>query len=652
MVLLVDCGFTDSRDYLSRGEGGLYSGMILKKAIFMLVVIAFSLLYYASALTRKDPPFSKESFSPPTWDWKKTSPASKEELGRLYQLKLDRGLRNIPVLSSLLIRESERARKRGDLERAVEIAQYSVKFSPDLPEPYFELARQKFYRNWFQLPEILNEVYRGLIAQFRYFPASLRLFYNLFFILSNAVLMTFVVFGIVVMVKYLPLYFHDIRSQLTREIPGLLMNSLKAFFLFIPFLLRLDMLWALLFWSVLLWGYVADRERRIILFFFIAVVYLPFFLRSSSSFLDGPSSEVLLEMNRANFEEWDRATEEKLRAWMSKHPDDPQVLFTLGLMEKRQGRYAQAEELYQKALHLDPRFDEALSNLGNIYFARKQTDRAIASYQTAIDLSPDRGAYYFNLYRAYSQETFFSRNIDRVFQRARQLDPVLVDHYSRIDVPSRPPNVNWLVVDEVLPPETLWRRFLTEFVGREEILYRLFKVWFEKIPSRISFMTALLFLVFFIVVSRGARTKQFITPCPMCGIPTHRLHLDTLNQEYICFNCYRIFFQKEKLHPKIEERKSLQVRGFQAENRFAARFLSFFLVGFGYLWREHLLRGLMLLFFFFILILRFAYWGGVIPSSVFQSENLWKPAFWGSLFIVLYFLSIWRIYRIKPKFET
>jgi tetratricopeptide (TPR) repeat protein len=630
----------------------LYPGVVLKKAIFILVVIGLSLLYYAGALTKKAPPFSKESFSSPVWDWKKTSPVSKEELDRLHQLKLDRGLRNVPVFSSMLAREAERARKGGDLERAVEFAQYSVKFSPDLPEPYFELARQRFYRNSFQLPEILSEVYGGLIAQVHYFPASLRFFYNLFFIVSNAILMTFVVFGVVVMVKYLPLYFHDIRTQLTREIPSLLINSLKVFFLFIPFLLRLDMLWAILFWSVLLWGYVTDRERRIVLFFFIAVVYLPFFLRSSSSLLDGSSSEVLLETNRANYEEGDRTTEGKLRAWLSQHPDDPQVLFTLGLMEKRQGRYAQAEEFYQKAIHLDPRFDEALSNLGNAYFARKQTDRAIASYQRAIDLSPDKGAYYFNLYRAYSQETFFSRNIDRAFQRARHLDPFLVDHYSRIDVPGRPPNVNWLVIDEVLPSEKLWRRFLTELFGREEILYHLFKVWFERIPSRIPFMTALLFLVFFVVMSRVARTKQFLTPCPMCGIPTHRLHLDASNQEYVCFNCYRIFFQKEKLHPKIEERKLLQVRGFQEESRFVGRFLSFFFVGFGYLWREHLLKGLMLLFLFFVLVLRFAYWGGVIPSSGFQSENFWKSAFWGGAFILLYFLSLWRIYRIKPRFET
>ncbi len=627
--------------------------MVLKKAIFILVVTGFAVLFYASALTQKDLPSSSEVFSPPpTWDWKKAFPASPEELDRLYQMKLDRGFRNVPILSFALIREADRARRRGELERAVEIARYSVKFSPDLPEPYFELARQKFYRNCFQLPEIFSDVYRGAIAQFRYFPSSLRFSYNLFFILSNAILLTFVVFGIMVMVKCVPLYFYDIRAQLTRELPNLLMNGLKVFFLFIPFLLRLDILWAILFWSILVWGYVPNREKRIILFFFIAVVYLPFFLRASSSLLDDPSSEVLLDMSRANYEEWDRTTEERLRTWLSRHPDDPEVFFTLGLTEKRQGDYVKAQEFYQKAIQLAPKFDEAISNLGNVYFAGKQTDRAIASYQAAIDLSPDKGAYYFNLYRAYSQETLFSRNLDWAYRRARQLDPVLVDTYSRIDASKPGAGVNWLVIDEVLPMNGFWKRFLTEFFGREEILYRLSKVWFERIPSRIPHITALLFLIFLIVESRVARKRQFLTRCSMCGIPTHRLHLDSSNGEYLCFNCYRIFFKKEKLHSKIEERKLLKIREFQGENRFVERFLSFFFVGFGYLWREHLLKGLMLLSLFFVFLLMFAFWNGLILSSFFRNKNLWTPVFWGGVFIVFYLLTIWRIYRVKPRFKT
>ena len=97
-------------------------------------------------------------------------------------------------------------------------------------------------------------------------------------------------------------------------------------------------------------------------------------------------------MNEANYEDWDRATEQRLKDWLSTHPDDPEVIFTLGLLEKRQSRYAQAEEYYRKAIQIAPQFSEAFSNLGNVYFAKKQTDLAITSYQQAIDLNPEQAS--------------------------------------------------------------------------------------------------------------------------------------------------------------------------------------------------------------------------------------------------------------------
>jgi hypothetical protein len=633
----------------------------MKKAIFILIILILSLLYYTGVLTKKETlPFYKEFFSVESpaltdrvWDLKKSTSLSQKELDQLYQSKLDKGIRNVPILSFLLIRESEQARGKEDADQAVRMAAYSIKFSPDLPQPYFGLARALWSQNPFQLHKILPEVLKGEVVQFQYYPSSLKLFYNMFYILSNAILMTFIIFGIVVMIKYFPLYFYDIRKNLTQEISRLLINSLKIFILFIPFFFRLDMLWAFFFWSVLLWGYVTGREKQFILLFLIVLVYLPFFLRTSSSFLDGTPSDIILEMNQTNHEDWGRAAEEKLRVWLATHPDDPEVLFSLGLAEKRQGHYPAAEEFYRRAIQLDPKFSEAFSNLGNVYLAQKQTSLAIASYQQAADLNPNQGAYYYNLYRAYSQETFLSGKTDKAFQRARQLDPNLVDYYTNIDIPNRPPNLNRLVIDEVLTPKRLWNRFLDQFIGKEGFLFRLFKAWFEKIPSRIPFLAPILFLGFLIGTARYSRAKRFLTRCPMCGSPTYRFYLGTSDQEFICFNCYRMFIQKEKLHPKIVEKKSIQVRQFQKQNHFISRFLSFFLVGFGYLWREQVLKGLLFLFIFFIFILRFVYWSGVMPSPFPQLvSTFWRWIFWGVLFLLFYILSVRQLYRLKPKFET
>ncbi len=633
----------------------------MKKAIFILILSIFSFLYYAGVFTKKETlPFSKEFFSVESpasadriWGAHKRPNLEPKELDQLYQLKLDQGIRNVPILSLLLIRESEQSRKKGEADRAVQMAVYSVRFSPDLPQPYFGLAWALWSQNPFQLHKILPQVFKGEIAKFYHTPSSLKLFYNMFYVLSNALLVTFIIFGIVVMVKYFPLYFYDIRKNLSQEISRLLISSLKIFILLIPFFLRLDILWALFYWSVLLWGYVTKREKRFIVVFLVVLVYFPFFLRASSAFLDGASSGIILEMNRVNHEDWGGRGEDKLRAWLEAHPNDSEVLFSLGLAEKRRGHYLEAEGYYRRAVEQDPKFSEAFSNLGNVYLAQKQTSSAIASYQQAIDLHPDRGAYYYNLYRAYVQETFLSGKTDKAFQKARQLDPKLVDYYTSIDPPNRPSHPNRLVHDEVLTPQRLWNRLLGQFIGKEGFLFRLFKAWFEKIPSRIPFLAPILFLGFLIGISRYSRAKRFLTRCPMCGSPTYRFYLGTSEQDYICFNCHRIFVQKEKLHPEIVDKKSFQVSQFQKQDHLVGRFLSFFLVGFGYLWREQIFRGIFFLFIFFIFILRFFYWRGVMPSPIPQLySTILEWIFWGGLFLIFYILSTRHLYRLKPRFET
>jgi tetratricopeptide (TPR) repeat protein len=358
---------------------------------------------------------------------------------------------------------------------------------------------------------------------------------------------------------------------------------------------------------------------------------------------------MILEMNEANYETWNRGTEQRLKEWLSTHPDDSEVTFTLGLMGKREGRYDQAEEYYRKAVQIAPQFSEAFCNLGNVYFAKKQTELAITSYNQAVGLSPERGAYYYNLYRAYSQETYLHGKTDWAFQRARHLDPQLVEHYTWISSGS---NMNRLVVDVVLSPPSLWERFLNQLIGREGILFRLFKAWFEKVPSRVPFLIPLFFLGFLVGMSKYVKSKRFLTPCPLCGSPTHRFYLGNSDEEYICFNCYRIYIQKERLHPKIAEKKTLQVETFQKQNHFLVRFLSFFFVGYQDLWGDRPLKGLMLLFVFFIFILRFVYWKGAIPSPVAQSPWwIWSLIFWIVLFGVFYVLMTRRVLRLKPRFD-
>ena len=641
----------------------------MQKAVLLLIVTLFALFLYGGVLTRNGTiPLSKEFFSTETApsaerpldlqnltvfrtlaERQDLSDQTLKELEKLHQLQLDKGIRNLPVVSHLLVTEARRAREAGRLDDALRLANVAVKFSPQLPLPYFELARIHWKRSPFQFDKIVPEMLRGQAAHFRNFRSALRFFYNSFYILVNALLIAFMIFGIVVIARYLPLYLYDIRRTLSEEVLVLLLNSAKILVLMLPVFFRFDILWAILYWCILLWGYVSKRERAYLIVFLLVLVYFPFFLRTSSSFLESPSSDILSDLYQANDEEWDRSLEQRLETWLTAHPDDGEVLFTLGLIKKREGRQPQAEELYRKAFQQDPQLSEALCNLGNVYLNQKQTRSAITAYQQAIQIHPDRGAYYYNLYRAYSQETLLSSEINKAFERARQLDPKLVDQYSTSEAMS----MNRYVIDEVLTPGRLWKRYMTQYIGREGLLFRLFKAWFERIPSRIPIMAPILFLGFMMGMSRYCRTKKFLTRCPMCGSPTHRFYHGSSEQEFICFNCYRIFVQREKLYPTIADRKSIQVQQYQKQNQFVSKFLSVFLAGFGDLWQGYPFKGLLLLLIFFLFILRFVYWDGILPSFFAQPpSSLWRWVIWGGLFLLFYVLALRRALRFKPGFKA
>jgi len=64
-------------------------------------------------------------------------------------------------------------------------------------------------------------------------------------------------------------------------------------------------------------------------------------------------------------------------------------------------------------------------------------------------------------------------------------------------------------------------------------------------------------------------------------------------------------------------------------------------------------RGLILLFLFFVFILKLAYWNGVIPPSIAQPVTFqWGTIIWGVLFLSFYLYFLRKVIRLKPGFKT
>jgi len=94
----------------------------------------------------------------------------------------------------------------------------------------------------------------------------------------------------------------------------------------------------------------------------------------------------------------------------------------LGQFYIKQGKYSQAEEVYKKAIELNPQNDKAYAGLGQVYCAQGEYAKAGELLKKAIELNPQNDEAYIGLGRCYrEQDKFFQA--EESFKKAIELSP-------------------------------------------------------------------------------------------------------------------------------------------------------------------------------------------------------------------------------------
>ena len=93
----------------------------------------------------------------------------------------------------------------------------------------------------------------------------------------------------------------------------------------------------------------------------------------------------------------------------------------------------QAKKQYEQAVRLNPRYSEAINNLGTVHYARKSYRRAIGSYKKALRLSPQSASIYSNIGTAYFARKDYKKALE-AYQQALAIDPEVFEHRSSFGV--------------------------------------------------------------------------------------------------------------------------------------------------------------------------------------------------------------------------
>jgi tetratricopeptide (TPR) repeat protein len=101
----------------------------------------------------------------------------------------------------------------------------------------------------------------------------------------------------------------------------------------------------------------------------------------------------------------------------------------VGIAYHQMAELAAAKKEYERAVHLNPKYSEAVNNLGTVYYGQKSYRRAIRYYKRAIDIAPRSASIHSNLGTAYfARKDYKTATI--CYQTALSIDPEVFEHHN------------------------------------------------------------------------------------------------------------------------------------------------------------------------------------------------------------------------------
>ncbi|MBI4683995.1 MAG: hypothetical protein HY755_02225 [Nitrospirae bacterium] len=479
----------------------------------------------------------------------------------IYESRLDKGLKNTEPYSYILIKKAKE-----DPSKAKSLLEEAIKYSPDLPAAYFELAKTSFSLSAEGLFESMEQTIEGFKAYKR----------NFWWLRSITGLVTLSLISslIVALLTVVFIRFFTEASLLAHEITE---NGKKS--IIVLFLIPLSFLGPLFFIAgalFLLGLYFRKIDKTIVYMSFIALALSPVFLKITNIFFSSASLELraVIDVNESR--------DNKYAVAVLKGKNDFVSQFSYGLALKREGSYENALTIYNNLL--SPSNPKVYINIGNCYFSMNDIERAKDFYKKSADIKPLFSAYY-NLSQL-SRETLDFAKGEEYFFEAMKLDRKTVSNFKSAG--SR--NPNQFVIDETLPMSVLWEH--ANKTEHETVITSMAN------PIIAVIIGTFLFLLFYII---DTRWKSRAYRCKRCGAILCRKCGKELFWGQMCAQCYKSLVKLDSLDPRERVARLLKVQEIYERKKNIARALSFLFPGVTHIYSGRILTGSFLLWMFLFL---------------------------------------------------
>jgi tetratricopeptide (TPR) repeat protein len=578
-------------------------------------------------------------------DW----PKSQAELEKVYQWKLDQGIRNDYAFSLALLRESAQLGQRGLAAASPEILAYAERMAPD----FSQVAQEKAYwlltqipNDWENATRAVLSWGRGVFLSFANQEEAIPRLANISFWFLWAFLLTFAAFAVALLFRHYFSFTHHLKHLIRLQMSPVPLMILSLLSLFSPFFLGLGWMWLFVLWILVFWIYGGRSDRWVTVILLALLLLLPSGIRFHSALVHSITGNGVPEILQANSGAWTEDLRRKLLALNRVNPRDSEILLSLALVEKRMRKWNEAEQRILQVRQLNPRSAAGLNNLGNILLLTNRPDQAMDAYQRVTRLEPWRGEAYYNLGQAFLLKLRM-KEADAEFQRAQSLQPQEISYHTSISSK----NPNRLVIDRTVEPLQVWERVFSPSPERDRIARSIWGILWQGVPlERAEIAMAALFGLLGLV-HLASRRLSLIRNCERCGslICSRCVQSRVIGNQ--CVQCLNAFSANATSDPKVVSKKRAEVARYQARLIFLPQRLSRFLPGVGHLMRGHSLEGVLYLFLLTLFLTRGIWWSGWIPDPLALGSSLAVP--WlviaGVLFILFYVWAQYRMNRIHLK---
>lgn len=517
----------------------------------------------------------------------------------IYETRLDSGLKNTEPYSYILIKKAE-----GDPAHAKQLLTEALRYSPNLPAAYFELARISFSPSPDGVFAGLNYAVEGIKAYKRNFWWLISLAGLSFISLMSSFIVALLFITGIRFFADSPLLSHEITED-------------KKKLLIILALVPLSLAGPLFFiaGAIFLSGLYFSRADKAVVY--AAVLFLllsPFLLRITNTFLSAasPGLRAAVAVNESR--------DNKHALSVLKDQNDFVSLFSYGLALKREGRYEEAIAVYKNILSASPD-SQVYVNLGNCYYAVNDVAAAMDSYKKALEIQPLVTAYY-NLSQLSREKLDFAKG-EEYFIEATRLNREAVSSFAA----NSKRNPNRFVMDETLPLSLLWKY-------ADSKSQKLIKV--SLLNSALTALIAIALLILFYIID--ARLKYRAYRCKRCNTILCGKCGKEMLWGQMCAQCYKSLVKFDGIDSRARVTRLLEVQELQAKKRNMIRMLSFTLPGIAHIYAGKILTGSLFLWpFLFLLILILLNPFFHAGLSLFSHSWLTIPAL--LLMVVLFFIS-------------